>query len=183
MKLPDGIDYSKYNQTSGMSTKHWGPSYWMFLFSSVMGVYPIKVDWNNSDHIFLVNEFRSTILSLISILPCIFCRESLNFFVSELPIDKFLDGRIEMMYWLYLIKNKVNNKLIRQEKMMLVKQKQEISQMHYPGTNSYNEAIEKCYNDTFMTVPSPNFESVLDYYESLRAVCSKDAKKCIIKRS
>ena len=130
LELPKNIDYSKYESTSGMSTKHWGPSYWTFLFTAVMGTYPVKVDWDNKNDIELVSEFTSTIKSLVSILPCIFCRESLNGFFFELPIEPYTGSRVEMMYWVYLIKDKVNSKLIKQEKIILVKQAMEIKQKY-----------------------------------------------------
>ena len=41
------IDYTKYHSTSGLSTKSWGPNGWYFLFSCIMGGYPIKIDKKN----------------------------------------------------------------------------------------------------------------------------------------
>lgn len=181
IKLPGGIDYKRYESTSGMSTKHWGPAYWMFLFTSVLGTYPVRVDWSNSDQVFVVNEFKKTIHALISILPCVFCRESLNFFIAELPLNDFLDSRMEMMYWLYLIKDKVNRKLLRQEDLVLQKQYREISRLYYPGSKEYLAAMQECNNSSFRTVPTPSFKEVLDYYESFRAECVTEAKKCVIK--
>lgn len=180
MQLPTGIDYTRYHGNGGMSTKHWGPSYWVFLFTSVMGTYPVKVDFKNKDHVFLSNEFKNTIMSLISILPCIFCRESLNLFVSELSIEPYLVGRIELMYWLYLIKHKVNTKLINQETEMLESQKADIEHMHPKGSRKYNNELVRCNSEAFRTIPTPPFEQVLNTYESLRAVCSNAAKKCVI---
>lgn len=179
MKLPKDIDYTKYEGSGGMSTKHWGPAYWMFMFTSVMGRYPVKIDWMNMDDVFIANQFKNTFYSMVTLLPCVFCRESLNFFISELPIDEYLVGRIEMMYWIYLIKDKVNKKLIRQETIMMKKQKEEISKTFYPGSTEYVQAMKNCIENSFKTVPTPNFQQVLDQYESLRAVCSKEAKKCV----
>ena len=178
--LPEGIDYSKYHGGGGLSTKHWGPSYWTFLFTSVMGTYPVKVDWDNTDHTFLVNEFKNAIMSLISILPCIFCRESLNGFIGDLPMEDYMNGRIEMMYWLYLIKNKVNTKLIRQERRALREQKQEILQRYPNNRVQYLSELSKCKAASFKTVPTPPFEEVLEQYEALRAVCSPKAKRCVL---
>lgn len=171
--LPVNIDYTKYNGTEGMSTKHWGPAYWVFLFTSVMGSYPVKVDWDNNDHVIISKEFKNTITSLVYILPCIFCRESFNTYISELPIEPYLVGRIELMFWLYLIKNKVNTKLIRQERKALIKAMEEMSELDF----------EECVKNSFYTTKTPPFEEVLDHYESLRAVCSKDIKKCVIMKN
>ena len=182
MKLPENIDYSQYNNTGGMSTKHWGPAYWMFLFSSVMGNYPFKIDETSKEHLELRTEYINTIKSLILILPCIFCRESLNGFVYELPMEPYSVGRIEMMYWLYLIKDKVNAKLIGQETHVFTKQQNEIAKLHSVDYQRYLHALNECKRNSFKTVETPPFKQVLDYYESLRASCSLEAKKCIIKK-
>ena len=72
------------------------------------------------------------LLSLGYTMPCIYCRESFKKFCKELPIESSLSGRIELMRWLYDLRNKVNEKLIAQEK--------------------------KCYNDETLTVSKQAFE-------------------------
>lgn len=116
MKLPKNIDYSKYNSTSGAATSKWGPSCWNFLFTSIIGRYPFKVNKNNPEHVIIQKHFKMLLTKLKHILPCIFCRNSFKKFIKELPIEPYLVGRVQLMFWLYLIKDKVNTKLINQEK-------------------------------------------------------------------
>lgn len=181
--LPDGIDYSVYNQNSGMSTKHWGPAAWKFLFTSIMGRYPYKLDMNNSEHIIIRNAFKQMLTSLQIVMPCIYCRESFKKFLLELPIEPYLVGRIELMYWLYLMKDKVNKKLLNQELQCYRDEKLKLKSQYYSGSISeeeYYTKIKEFKNDTFITVNTPPFKEVLDQYEGLRAVCSDKAKTCAL---
>ena len=108
-------EYTSYLSTSGLATKSWGPSGWMFLFSCVMGGYPPVIDNKNPEHLKTKKHFKNMFESLGYTMPCIFCRDSFKVFYKELPIDNFLSNRIDLMKWLYLIRNKVNEKLIQQE--------------------------------------------------------------------
>ena len=108
-------NYDKYLSLSGMKTRYWGPNAWNFLFCSILGTYPEKIDNKNKNHIKIKKEFKNLFSSLCFILPCIFCRESYTNFIKEISIDEHLHGRIELCNWLYKLKDKVNKKLIKQE--------------------------------------------------------------------
>jgi hypothetical protein len=181
IKLPDNIDYTKFSSTSGMVTKIWGAKAWAFLFTSIMGHYPMKIDINNTDHINLQKHFKHLLCSLSIIMPCIFCRESFKGFLKELPINEYLIGRMELMYWLYLMKDKVNNKLINQEKEAYNEQKRTLKKYFYDGkitVDQYYDKVNKCKNNSFKTTPTPPFQQVLEQYENCRANCSNKAKTC-----
>lgn len=183
INLPEGIDYSVYNGNSGMSTKHWGPAAWKFLFTSIMGRYPTKIDIDNAEHILIKNAFKSMLVSLQIVMPCIYCRESFKKFLLELPIEPYLVGRIELMYWLYLMKDKVNNKLLGQENMCYKDEKRKLKALFYSGhitEDDYYKQVSAVKEETFNTIPTPPFKEVLDQYESLRAVCSDKAKTCAL---
>jgi hypothetical protein len=183
VKLPENIDYSLYDENSGMSTPHWGPAAWKFLFTSIMGRYPNKIDTNNSEHIIIKNSFKSMLTSLQIVMPCIYCRESFKIFLLELPIEPYLIGRIELMYWLYLMKDKVNKKLIRQEISCYTDEKRKLKALFYTGgiaEDEYYKHINAFKEETFNTIPTPSFKEVLDQYENLRAVCSDKAKTCAL---
>ena len=179
--LPNNIDYSKYNGKSGMSTSDWGPAAWDFLFTSIIGRYPIKINEASSDDLEIKKAFKNMLCSLQTILPCIFCRNSFKGFLKELPIDEYLVGRIELMYWLYLMKDKVNKKLICQENICYNDEKKRLKASFYSKNITeldYYSKVKKFKIDTFVTVPTPPFQEVLDKYESYRANCDKRAKKC-----
>jgi hypothetical protein len=183
IKLPDGIDYLKYNNDSGMSTKHWGPAAWKFLFTSIMGRYPFKIEMDNTEHILIKNAFKNMLTTLQIVMPCIYCRESFKKFLLELPIEPFLSGRIELMYWLYLMKDKVNNKLQNQENKCYTDEKRKLKSLFYNGLitqEEYYTQVKEFKEETFHTIPTPPFEEVLNQYESLRAVCSDKAKTCAL---
>lgn len=186
IELPDNIDYNIYNNTSGMSTKHWGPAAWNFLFTSIMGRYPTTIDINNSEHIIIKNAFKNMLINLQIVMPCVFCRNSFKIFLLELPIEPYLTGRIELMYWLYLMKDKVNKKLIQQENKCYNDEKINLKKMFYDGIiteNEYYEKVSAFKEETFNTIPSPPFKEILDKYESLRAICSDKAKTCTLPKN
>ena len=183
MNLPEDIDYSLYQSDSGMSTKHWGPAAWKFLFTSIMGRYPTKINMNNSEHVLVKNAFKNMLTSLQIVMPCIYCRESFKTFLLELPIEPYLVGRMELMYWLYLMKDKVNNKLINQERQCYNDEKQKFKTKFYNyqvTEDEYYQHIKAFRKKTFNTIPTPPFKQVLDQYESLRAICSDKAKTCAL---
>lgn len=175
------IDYSKYTSNSGLSTSHWGPSGWHFLFSCIMGGYPIKIDVKNKDHIKIKRHFKYLIESLGYTMPCIYCRDSYKQFYKELPIDPFLTGRIKLMEWLYNIRDKVNKKLKAQEQQCYNDEKKRLKKLYHNNEiskNEYYNLVRSFKNKTFITKESPPFVEVLDKYEASRAVCSNKAKTC-----
>jgi hypothetical protein len=183
IQLPEGIDYTKYYSTSGMSTKHWGSAAWKFLFCSIIGQYPIRVNNENQEHIIIKDSFKNMFTGLSYVMPCVYCRDSFKGFLNELPMEEYLIGRIEMMYWLYLMKEKVNVKLRTQEQKCYVDEKKHLKAMFYSKQiteKEYYKKVSECKHDTFLTAPTPSFKEVLDTYESLRAVCSPKAKICAL---
>lgn len=183
VNLPNNIDYSKYNSTSGASTRFWGPAAWRFLFTSIMARYPVKIDKNKEEDILIRKNFKILMCSLSIIMPCIYCRKSFEQFIKELPIDNYLIGRIELMYWLYLIKDKINTKLICQEKEAYIERKKSLKALYYNkriSENEYYEKIKKCKKESFKTTPTPDFKQILDEYEKVRASCSNKSKTCAL---
>jgi hypothetical protein len=182
--LPEDIDYSIYHSLQGMATSKWGPSCWDFLFTSIIGRYPIKIKTNDDKKI--KKTFKEFLNGLQVILPCIFCRNSLNVFIKELPIEPYLVGRIELMYWMYLIKDKVNKKLICQEKQCYKDEKIKLKKMYRDkmiSENEYYDKIKEFKKNTFVTTPTPPFKEVLDKYEKSRAICSKKALTCVLPKN
>ena len=179
--LPKEIDYSKYQSISGSSTSKWGKSGWDFLFISITS-YPIKINIKNPHHILISKSFKELFSSLQFTLPCIYCKESYIDFYKKIKIDKFLTGRIELMYWLYLIKDAVNKKLIIQELDCCKSEKKRLKRLFITNKitfDVYRELYIKFKNETLITIESPPFKDVLDKYEMYRSVCSKKAKKCM----
>jgi hypothetical protein len=135
-----------------MDTKAWGPPLWKSMFI-IAANYPVEIDHTNNQHLAKRRYYKSFFVGMKNILPCKYCRRSYAKFLKELPIDKFLDSRNMMMYWLYLMKDKVNRKLIAQEKQN---------------------------KSEFKTKPSPPFHEVCAKYEKYRAKCSDKTKTCSV---
>ena len=174
-------NYNKYLSLSGMKTKYWGPNAWNFLFCSILGTYPEKIDIKNKDHIKLKKEFKGLFNSLCFILPCIFCRDSYKNFIKDIPIDPYLSGRIELCNWLYKLKDKVNKKLIKQEMdCFKVEHDKILKKLKDKKINKtqYKCLYDKLKKEILCTKKSPPFVDVLNYYESFRAGCSNKSKTC-----
>lgn len=90
-----------------MDTTFWGPDAWKLLHS-ITTKYPSKPTINDKR---LYYTFFNTIKD---ILPCVYCRNSFHQYMQELNIKNYLSSKKRLCYWLYLIHNKVNDKLRKQ---------------------------------------------------------------------
>jgi hypothetical protein len=86
-----------------MQTKKWGPPGWDFL-QSVAFKYPLKPTFAER------KDYCVFFHCLGKQLPCKYCRESWCLFESELPIGQYINTN-RLPIWIYLMHNKVNNKL------------------------------------------------------------------------
>lgn len=176
----------KYLSSSGLATKHWGPSGWFFMFSCIMGGYPPQIDPKNKEHLKIKRHFKNMLTSLGYTMPCIYCRNSFKLFLKELPIDPFLTGRLKLFEWLYLMRDKVNKKLIAQEQQCYNDEKKRLKKLYHESNRTpqdkqnYYSQLQQFKNETFITKPSPPLNEILDKYEAIRATCSNRAKTCSI---
>lgn len=83
-----------------MDTRFWGPSGWRFLHSVTFS-YELERK----------NAFRRFFEALPFVLPCKFCRTSLQEYMEVDPVDPALDSKESLCRWLWRIHNKVNSKL------------------------------------------------------------------------
>jgi hypothetical protein len=113
-----------------MITKLWGPHLWKSLHSITFG-YPIQP---TEQHIYNYREFFRF---LGNVLPCSHCRKSYNQYIydNNTNIDDpiHFQNRQNLCYWLYLIHNKVNNKLMIDYKLSF-----------YDVINNYESYRAKC---------------------------------------
>lgn len=102
-KLPDDIS---------MITKVWGPPTWFFLHSMAMA-YPKKIIKNNPEHTEIRNSMYVFLSNLGNVLPCGLCGSSYNSYIKspELSISKYLNSRADLVNFIYLIHERVNEKL------------------------------------------------------------------------
>ena len=106
-------------------------------------------------------------------LPCVFCLESYRRFYKELDIEQYSGSRIDMLEWVYLMKDMVNKKLIAQEKTTLDAAISKIKQMHADKkiTRSYmNSAIKAAEKRILVTKSSPSFSEFLDSLKEVKVL-------------
>jgi len=98
------------NIDNGMMTKVWGPPGWLFLHCVAFG-YPYTINSNKEEHLIRKNKTKLFFYIIGYILPCKYCRESYQDYMKQFPVDYHLDSRKNLTKWLYVIHNKINNKL------------------------------------------------------------------------
>ena len=82
----------------------WGRSVWesMHYIAAAYPIHPTKSERK---------AYCMYYKSLINVLPCKSCSVSFKKFMKQLPIHRFLSSRKKLLYWTYLMHNKVNRKL------------------------------------------------------------------------
>ena len=109
------VDHNYFDNLSDFTavrTHVWGPPAWFFLHSMAMA-YPKKIDNTNDNHKRIKNSMGLFLKHLGDVLPCSICSESYNNYIKEslYDIDKYLDSRAKLAYFIYLIHDRVNKKL------------------------------------------------------------------------
>lgn len=171
MKLIDEL-----NKVKGIQSKKFGPMLWDSLFLSVLGAFPIRINTKNKEHMRIRKAFITQMNNMKYTLPCSFCRKSYTAFYKELDINKYSYSRYDMFRWLYLLKDKVNTKLIKQELDYL-------NNLHseYKNGKISKEEFTKIKKSCFFTQPTPSLGTVIQKYLAFSATCSKKMKKCVSK--
>jgi hypothetical protein len=166
--------------TNGIKTLFWGPNAWNFLFSAIAGSYPIKFNPNDKSHQKRSKGFTQLFNSLKEVLPCIYCRLSYEQFMKDLPMNDYMHSRTSMMYWLYLIHDKVNRKLIDQEQECYTREVKALKTQlsNKTITPAKYKQLLAATKTIKITKPSPPFQTILNKFERQRAGCSKKNKKC-----
>lgn len=137
-----------------MDSKKFGPYFWHTLFIIAMN-YPVHIDMRNRKDRELRKHYKSYYESYIHMLPCGHCRQSYAIFLKEIPIEPYLGGRRDLVFWLYSIHDLVNKKLL-------------VQKMEKKGY-----AVDICRVKT-----SPPFSEVYAYYNNNFRAKSKKTKRC-----
>lgn len=166
--------------TNGIKTKFWGPHAWNFLFSTIAGSYPIKYNPSDKTHQKRLKGFIQLFNSLKETLPCIYCRQSYAIFLKELPMNDYIHSRLSMMKWLYLLHDKVNQKLIAQEQECYNNEQKRYKDhlIRKMITLAKYKQLINSLKTIKVTKPSPPFQTILNKFEMQRAGCDSKNKKC-----
>ena len=87
-----------------MDTGFWSPHAWVFLHA-VTAAYPLKPTMDDK------KRFKQFFMLLKHVLPCPNCAKHFSDLSNKIDIDKYLDTRDQLMYWLYLIHSDINQEL------------------------------------------------------------------------
>lgn len=104
--------FEKLQDETAVRTSVWGPATWFFLHNMAMA-YPKKINQNNPEHIRKKDSMFSFLSNLGNVLPCPICSVSYNQYIKEpfYNINKYLDSRARLARFIYLIHERVNEKL------------------------------------------------------------------------
>jgi hypothetical protein len=104
--------FDELPENIAMKTAVWGPPTWFFLHSMAMA-YPKHIDKTKPEHKKIKYSMYNFLASLGDVLPCGLCGNSYNQYIktSEFSIWKYLDSREDLVYFIYLIHERVNDKL------------------------------------------------------------------------
>lgn len=87
-----------------MEPNMWGPIYWAFLFSTVLG-YPLEPG------IDIQSAYWRFFRLLDQVLPCNICRVNYAEHFREIPLNFYLYSRKALMEWLLILHNDINKSL------------------------------------------------------------------------
>lgn len=104
--------FEKLQDETAVRTSVWGPAAWFFLHNMAMA-YPKLINENNPEHIRKKDSMFAFLSNLGNCLPCPVCSVSYNQYIKEplYNINKYLDSRAKLARFIYLIHERVNEKL------------------------------------------------------------------------
>lgn len=148
-----------------MDTNFWGPDCWNLLHC-------ITENYPEFPSNYTKNRYKSFFISLSKILPCKYCRNSTKKFMNEININEYIDNKTNLCKWLFLIHNKVNNKLRNQGN--IVKKNPSfkvISTRFNKKLKYYNTNPEKVPGIDFLYSVVFNYTFSIDYKDK---ICYKE---------
>lgn len=87
-----------------MNQNIWGSHLW-FSLHTISFAYPIKPTVTDQ------NNYKNFFVSLQNVIPCSVCQRNYKRHLLEHPIDKHLNSRKDLVYWLIDIHNMVNSEI------------------------------------------------------------------------
>ncbi len=154
----------------GMRSDKWGKPLWFACFMMAFNYKDHPAD--NKRQIY-INYFNN----LGDILPCVYCRDYYSDCMVKLPLGDFLDDHsVEhpVMLWLYLIKDLVNKKLIKQETECYEKEALVIDKDVSLTPRAKTIRKNKLKKQLFYTQESPEYDDVVAYYATFKSSCDSD---------
>lgn len=91
-----------------MPPQIWGPIFWSTLHIASLG-YSDKPTERQKKNMIAFYE------SMVDVLPCPICRKHYEQNLEEMPVKDAADSRMELIYWVFKMHNKVNGQLGKRE--------------------------------------------------------------------
>ena len=110
-----------------MDPEIWGPNAWIFLHT-------ITLNYPNNPSIYDKQYYKNFFMSLQIVLPCEWCSKNYKLHIIKYPIDNYLNSKKDLVTWLIIIHNEVNE--ILKKKKLNNKEVIEIYKNLYNNKNS-----------------------------------------------
>lgn len=144
-----------------MNTDKWGPGLWTFLHTVTFNYIPTDENKKNIYNLFSNLQYT---------LPCKYCRDSYQIFFKYIDIKPFLNDRMGLIYWLYIIHNLVNLKLNKStipfvkvvekyEQFRASKENINFNEFAFLAKSKYSSTINKMIKKLIQSKIFPFFES------------------------
>lgn len=156
-----------------MQTSKWGKPGWDMLFYVAAGY-----EVNEASVEVKAPIYRMFYESMGGVLPCKYCRDSYIEFFDELDFDSYLDRPCGMIKFVYDMKNKVNEKLRKQERRALQLEYEKLSSSMSADNPEFWEKMRAASQRICYTKPSPPLKDVIENLARDKAKCSAEMKTC-----
>jgi len=92
-----------------MDPEIWGPNAWIFLHT-------ITLNYPNNPSIYDKQYYKNFFMSLQIVLPCEWCSKNYKLHIIKYPIDNYLNSKKDLVTWLIIIHNEVNE-ILKKKKL------------------------------------------------------------------
>ncbi len=144
-----------------MNQNIWGPHLWFSLHTMTF-VYPLKPKHEDKKH------YQTFFESLQYTIPCSVCRKNYIRHLKELPIEKHLESRKDLVFWLIDIHNMVNGetgkKILSYEVVIKKYEKVYGKKIILEGNKDMDESDESLSHDLMYETNSLSFQNYCYYF-------------------
>lgn len=156
-----------------MDTRSWGAPTWDTLFF-VAGGYDLNEEPRETKD----EKYYTFFQNFGEVIPCRYCRNSYKGFFQELNLQDYFGEKCGVMRFVYDLKNKVNNKLWKQEYEAAMEKYNALKQNEATLTQDQIAEQLRDISKIFYTKDPPPFSQVVEKYMKHRAKCSPKMKTC-----
>lgn len=143
-----------------MNQNIWGPHLWFSLHTMTFN-YPIRPTKEDKEN------YKNFFLSLKNVIPCSICKKNYIRHLNEMPLEKALNSRKDLVYWVIDLHNTVNGetgkKIIPPD--IAIKKYEEVynKKIILDDSNNKNNIENNIDNITKNNIKNNNVRMIINY--------------------